>query len=482
MPSWYNLFFATFGMAALLRHAESPERRWLFLAGLAGGLSLIVKIAGLYYLAAVLLYLVFREADGSPEPEGQRGRSAAYLLLVGASLVSLVLGLIWLVHGRGRLGGLYHFILPACALVGVVGRAALASRAGSAGTRAARLWWLLWPFAAGVALPVTLFVIPYIAAGATHSLLTGVLVSPVSRLTFATAAAPPLLKAIPAAIVLMLLMIALSGSGLLRRLALAALATLFVAILALGTRPYVYHIGWRSLALATPLVVLAGAVALVRRRRILDQVSRERCFIALAVAGLCGLIQFPFAGPIYFLYLAPLTIVAGAALLRLAGGMQRPMLSLLAGFYLSFALVWLNPGQVLLIGKRFARAKMDAVLPRPRGRLRVSREDQQRYERLAALLRAHAKGGFTYAAPDCPQVYFLSGLGNPTRALFDFIEPREREADRVLPQITRAGVTAVVVNRRSGFSGVLPRDVARALEVRFPRAEEVGRFTVRWAP
>src|SRR5512133_4175771 len=39
MPSWYNLFLATFGLAALFRHVEDGRRRWLVLAGVAGGLS-----------------------------------------------------------------------------------------------------------------------------------------------------------------------------------------------------------------------------------------------------------------------------------------------------------------------------------------------------------------------------------------------------------------------------------------------------------
>src|ERR1019366_9387 len=34
MPSWYNLFFATFGAAALFRYLEVGSRRWLLAAGI----------------------------------------------------------------------------------------------------------------------------------------------------------------------------------------------------------------------------------------------------------------------------------------------------------------------------------------------------------------------------------------------------------------------------------------------------------------
>src|SRR6185369_14855596 len=60
MPSWYNLFFATFGVAALFRHMDDPRARWLVVAGVCGGLSFLMKVVGLYYVAGVLLYLVHR--------------------------------------------------------------------------------------------------------------------------------------------------------------------------------------------------------------------------------------------------------------------------------------------------------------------------------------------------------------------------------------------------------------------------------------
>ena len=43
MPSWYNLFFATFGAASLLRYLEVRTRRWLFVAGLCGGASILSR-------------------------------------------------------------------------------------------------------------------------------------------------------------------------------------------------------------------------------------------------------------------------------------------------------------------------------------------------------------------------------------------------------------------------------------------------------
>ena len=72
MPSWYNLFFATFGAAALLRYLEVRTRRWLFVAGVCGGLSILMKVIGAYYIAGVLLFLAFLEQSESSEKGSEK--------------------------------------------------------------------------------------------------------------------------------------------------------------------------------------------------------------------------------------------------------------------------------------------------------------------------------------------------------------------------------------------------------------------------
>src|ERR1700692_1562855 len=67
MPSWYNLFFATFGAAALLRYLEVRTRRWLLLAGICGGALILIKGVGAYYIAGVLLFLAFLEQNESAD-------------------------------------------------------------------------------------------------------------------------------------------------------------------------------------------------------------------------------------------------------------------------------------------------------------------------------------------------------------------------------------------------------------------------------
>ena len=113
MPSWYNLFLATFGAAALLRNMEDGRARWLVLAGVAGGLSILVKIVGLYYVAGVLLFLVFRaHALARAEHRESGERSTGYAVFVTGALASFVAALTVLVRHQFHAPELAQFVLP----------------------------------------------------------------------------------------------------------------------------------------------------------------------------------------------------------------------------------------------------------------------------------------------------------------------------------------------------------------------------------
>src|SRR5262245_31969029 len=47
MPSWYCLFFITFGTLAILRYLRDPKAFWLMLAGAFGAFSFLMKSHGL---------------------------------------------------------------------------------------------------------------------------------------------------------------------------------------------------------------------------------------------------------------------------------------------------------------------------------------------------------------------------------------------------------------------------------------------------
>lgn len=131
----------------------------------------------------------------------------------------------------------------------------------------------------------------------------------------------------------------------------------------------------------------------------------EAIFLIVATALLCSLIQFPSPVSIYFNYAAPLVILALLALLQ---GWKRGdafVLGAVVGFYLVFA-VWLRPpGYYFEVHKRRYQSFSYQTLQLSRaGGLRVRSDQAKEYEKLVAVVRAHARGSYVYATPDCPQV------------------------------------------------------------------------------
>ena len=113
VPSWYNLFFAVFGAAALLRYIEVGSRRWLFVAGLCGGLSMLVKISGLYFVAAALLFFLFREQQlASADDRESSGRGLFYGWIVTVGLAIFVILCFRLIRESPQSPGIIYFVLP----------------------------------------------------------------------------------------------------------------------------------------------------------------------------------------------------------------------------------------------------------------------------------------------------------------------------------------------------------------------------------
>ena len=468
MPTWSNLFCATFGTAALLRHLETGRRRWLAAAGLAGGLSCLVKIVGLFYVAAALLFLVYRESllDG---PSSARPRWRAYPIAIGAALALFVALLFWLVHTQLAAPEIVQFVLPGAALAAFVALEAARCDA-PAGRRVMRLLRLLAPFAAGMAIPLVVFLVPYILSDSVAALWHGVFIAPFRRLDFAARGLPgtaTLLGAVPVALLLGVL--PLGGiPPVVRRLVMGILLLALIAFLILSR-----HAVWYSIRPLLPLVVLVGVWLLARRgeAEAIAPLRRQQVLLLLAVAALGSLVVFPFSRPIYFFYIAPLAALAVLAVVASqplpAGG--RTLAGATLALYLIFSVVDTHPSREPV--QRLALA---------RGGLVVGARDAARYDSVVALLRAHTSGDYGYAAPDCPQVYFLAGLRNPTRTIFEFLADSGAGTARVLRALDEHAVAVVALNRQPLFSGPLPSDLQDSLAARYPMADTLDQFVVRW--
>ena len=479
MPSWYNLFFATFGLLAVFRHLEDARARWLFAAGMAGGLSCLVKVVGLYYVSGVLLFLVFHEQERARRMSSV-ARAPVYATLVSLALVMHVLALVALIRTQPRAAELAHFVLPSAALAALIAKQSWQAN-GSDRERLIALARVAAPFLTGVAVPIVAFLVPYARSGALGAFVQGVFVLPTKRLGVTAATLPPLWTSLFAAGPAALLLLGdrqFSTRG--KRGALTVV--LAAAVAAAGSVAWIYRATWYSVRSLVPILVVGG-VAVLWRRRAADDVEpqrRERTMLLLCATAMCSLVQYPFAIPIYFCYVAPLVVLCALALLGYARPVARAVPALVLAFYIAFAVARVNTSSMYGMGSVYRPYFRTAPLAGARGGIDVPYHQSLAYNAVVPTLLEHARGGYTWASPDCPEIYFLSGLRNPTRTLFDFFDdPADRTA-RILATLQSHGVTAIVLNRTPGFSPPVAADLASALATRYPSSENVGPFIVRW--
>jgi hypothetical protein len=484
MPSWYNLFLATASIAALFRFLETQRARWLAVAGLLAGLSILVKIVGLYLVAATLFFFVFMEQSRGQLAETDRRPSRWYGGLVTLACVGLVAALVLLIRTRLGLQEFAQFVLPggmiAALLIAIERR--VPPRGGA--DRLGYLLQLLTPYALGLLLPLLVFVIMYAGQDALRDLASGVFVTPLRRLSLAARRPPPLLATLPALLATGILIVAGRLSPRPRAVMAGVLAIMLVPLLVPEEVPGIGVLGWLSLSQAIPITVLLGAVGVLRdfSEPSSRSVESQRLMLLTAALALCSLIRFPWTNPTYFAYLAPMELLAVTAIVSSKRWSVRPVTEVLLVFYLIYAITWLTPmmyGQHNDSADLLSREPITTVLPGRAG-LRVRDSAAVEYDSLISLVRAEARGQFIYATPDCPEVYFLSGFRNPTRTMFDFFDDPKDRTRRILELLEGNAVNLVVLNAMPGHSERVPQDLAEAIAVRFPRRSVIGRFTVRW--
>jgi hypothetical protein len=480
-PSWYNLFFATFGMAAVLRYLDSGRSRWLFVAGVSGGVSFLFKLSGLYFVAGIMLFLVFREQSQEQSAPARKTRGL-YSIFVIAALATFVAVLFLVVRHNLSTVSVVEFVVPGAAMAGLcIGREF--RRSGPARERFLALGSMLAPFLAGAAVAIIVFLIPYALSGSLSAFIHGVFVLPARRFDFA-ARRPPGFgpnKLLGTMLLLGLLVAAYRGRG--RSWAVRLVVATVMAVVFFASRfyPAIFAAAWAPLALLLPLATLATVWIFAGHNDI--SVSRQQqLFLLVSVTAVCTLIQLPFAAGVYFCYIAPLVPVVLLALFSTAERPSRFLPGSVLVFYLAFVVFCVTPGFIFIMGSYYQPDPQTQRLRLPRaGGLRVDPEEAGLYEQLIPLVQQHAGAGdFIYAGPDCPEVYFLSGKQNPTRTLFDFFDSPIGRTERVLATIESHQVKVAAILTQPAFSPPMANDLLAALRERFPNSAVVGKFEVRW--
>lgn len=487
MPSWYNLFFTTWGVLALIRYTEGNKKRWLWIAGVCAGLSFLVKIAGLYFVAAALLFFVFRERTLTRFAGQKTGRKGLpYRIFVTGGLVAFLVLLADVVAVRPKTGEFFQFVLPSACIVAFLLWEEWRQPSTASGERFRRLFAMGLPFLVGAALPVAAFLAWYVRQGALRPWLEGMLVLSSRHLIWAGYDAISFVGLSVLIPVLLVVIAAFDPRPSMHRLArYGSPALLFVLLLA----------SWRWFGLyvllgCSPplLVVLAALVApfCLRPGPDLRPLKRQEVFLIVVTAVVFALIQYPYSMLLYFYYVAPLLVLALLALWSVKRAGEKVALSSVFGFYLAFALVLGTPGFFVAVGvPPYQPPDLRTFALKRAGGILVPAKRAAEYEDLVRLIRRHAHGKYIYATPDCPQVYFLSGFRNPTRTIYeflapDFLNPIGRE-DRVMRDLQAHGVNLVVLappNPQN--SGPVPAGLRAALDSRYPDSAMAGKFEVRW--
>ncbi|MGZ4811813.1 MAG: glycosyltransferase family 39 protein [Terriglobales bacterium] len=480
MPSWYNLFFATFAAAALLRFVDVGTRRWLLVAGVCAGVSCTVKIIGVYSVAAILLFFIFREqSEAASRTESGGQSSTAYRGFVVSGLVLFLALLLWMMHRQLGSGELYHFFLPAAAMVALLlWREARILGAGSR-ERFMALLRMALPFALGFALPVGLFLAPYVLSHSVGALLTG------ASGGVENVMSSPRRPVIPEdGLFYVWPLYALMAVALKRERAWGTTLNVIIAaglaaiLFFMRPKIMVAFVAWRSALMIGPVVVLLAVWFFARRKdfaSLLTKKAEQGTFLLAALAGLCSLVQFPVAFPVYVCYFAPLTALTLFAVVSVSDRCRcKPFFAQLLIFYLAFAVFFVSVRAMYLNAFSYEPKLRAFHLPRAQG---LRAHDADYVEDAVAAILAHAQDGPMLAAPEGAELYFLTDLRNPTD-----------DDRRVTPQaleraIQDPNLKVMVVKHAFHFpaSKLTPEELSE-IAARFPNWTNIGVYEIHWRP
>ena len=486
MPSWYNLFLAVFGALALLRRLDSPRRRWLFVAGACGGLSFLIKLTGVYFIAAGALWLVYREqAPSLDEPRSEGRRSFAFALVLTAAMATVLVVFIRQI-GASDLSNMavIHFLVPPIAICAFLLWNEWRSGTGPLGARLSRTFALQAPFFCGVAVPIALFLIPYAAVeGGLSSFYQGVLVLPGLRLTFATEPLPPLATLVAVVPYGLLLAAVFFRRKPVRFVWVLAFGAVLAIVVARGGEPSVYKAVWYSVRPLAPLVVILGCILLARgtTHGQMPANGRPQLFLMLALTAFMGLTQYPYAYGIYFCYFCPFLVLATLSFVSAPrtplGGLHLCALA----FYFLFAVAWDNTGTIRALGVEHRPVENTEPLLPDRAGLSITADHAKVYSELVAMIEEHGTGSpYIYAGPDSPEIYFLSRKLSPLRTMYEFFDTSGQLPQKILDAVQEKNVGVVVINPIPEFSPPPDLKLYARLRELYPHAARVGSFVVLW--
>jgi hypothetical protein len=470
---WYYFPLALLTCLCAFRYVESRRRRWLLAAGGVIGVLLLVKVTALFLLAAVMLWLMPVAAEESRG--GKEGRSGFAVVVLG--VVSVFVAAVYLLV-RAMPAEMFgaasvHFLLPNVLLALWVWRDVSARRLGVGdGVRA--LLRLAAPLLAGVAMALAPFIALFAFRHQLHALFAGVAVNPGMRLT-GYAFGPP--GRVGTALALLAPLVLVVGGSFARtqrtrreRLLLVALGVALGALASSDSTegtPFVLTV--RAMPIVLPLFAWWWA-----QRSAAPAGERSQVMLLVMVAATSQLAQVPLAMIYYFLYVAPIGMLATMALFR-AHLRDAPVAA-----FVTALLLFTRLTPALEHRLEPARQRDDVgwhTMTLPRFGLEANVLDSVRFGRMAKLVAGRPAGPI-FVLGGHPEVVFLLERPNASRVIYDGLaNPVAFAPRRVLRTLDSAAVRTVVIVNERGIPLETPQSTL--LRRMFPGVTMIGPFELR---
>ena len=471
-PSWHNLFFALWALCAVVKFSQTGQRRYLVIAGLMGGLSILFKITGVFTLAACLLFLLFRN-QLQFEKQGRTPGWVSIPILVAVFLA----GMLSVCFVKNDIAAqIMHFVIPFIGLTGFVffqewklfwGVSILlpadvsdsSKPIASSTDTLSRLKSMAaetLPLIIGVAVPIAIFIGFYWQQGAIDELVYGVLIMPSHRLSSATGPFPAVNSFVFTIPYFVLLFPQLCGSRLdsskesTWQVVAAIGGVLFVLALATEIGAATVFFGARNLL---PLVVIGNLILLGRKKEI-SIWEKQALFLVTTLTFFTSLVQFPFALPIYFFYSAPLLVIAVLVSVRLQDTVRQKAVTLLVAFLILFSCLRYHSFMPIESKNSSFRSPPSARMDTNRCSFLTDAETAGAYNRLHDLIESETQVGETiFATPDAPEMSFFSGRRSINGVMYEFFHPGlYDDHSKVKDQLAEANINLVIINEFNFFS------------------------------
>ncbi len=466
MPSWYVLFLVTGAGILLVRVGRPRSMLLVFCAGVLIGLGLIVKITAMFALAGALWALAALRRQLQPDSPSRPEVVAAGVIIIAMTIRLLASG--W----TGRVA--MHLALPPVAMVVALVMAEVRSCRRRGWAVDPVLWRQSAVLTLGAAVPVAIFALWLGAHGGLMPLVAS-LRDVVRERTAESSFSPPsvesVLLGVPLALVLFVTKPALQV-----RWPVVLFAGVIVGAFA-WRDPIIHQDVWHAVRALVPIGSIAFLVWWPTRVGVAPVESRRVLAVFVPMTAMMVLTQFPFAAPIYFIYIVPLLVVAIVARAIESPSSNRRAVAVLAGLVILFAMTQVVPSSPEDLGYVSQVTEPRSWLRIPRARLLVLADDAEEYRRLVALFDSVPPGPI-WAGPDAPAVAFLSGRRDSNRSFFAFLSRPGEAGTNLAGQLASGRLQAVVVNTAPAFSRQVSPSLVHDIQLQFPERRDVGQFQI----